>query len=103
MAAVEVSVVHDPAGRIISVSQFAAGVRAMVLSGEGKSVFMTTVDHALVPELIRTHKIDIERAVWLKSPTIFPALPRTPLMTALPWPRCCFPGKTATESCFEGI
>jgi hypothetical protein len=25
-------------------------------------VFMTTVDHAVVPELIRTHKIDIERA-----------------------------------------
>jgi hypothetical protein len=61
MTAVEVSVVHDHAGRIISVSQFAGGVRAMVLSGEGKSVFMTTVDHEVVPELIRTHKIDIER------------------------------------------
>jgi hypothetical protein len=61
VTAVEVSVVHDHAGRIISVSQFAAGVRAMVLSGEGKSVFMTTVDHEVVPELIRTHKIDIER------------------------------------------
>ena len=24
-------------------------------------MFMTTVDHAVVPELIRTHKIDIER------------------------------------------
>jgi hypothetical protein len=61
MTAVEVSVVHDHSGRIISVSQFAEGVRAMVLSGEGQSVFMTTVDHAVVPELIRTHKIDIER------------------------------------------
>jgi hypothetical protein len=61
MTAVEVSVVHDHAGRIISVSQFAEGVRAMVLGGEGQSVFMTTVDHAVVPELIRTHKIDIER------------------------------------------
>jgi dTDP-4-dehydrorhamnose reductase len=61
MTAVEVSVVHDRAGRIISVSQFAAGVRAMVLSGEGQSVFMTTVDHEVVAELIRTHKVDIER------------------------------------------
>ena len=61
MTAVEVSVVHDHSGRIISVSQFAAGVRAMVVSGEGQSVFMTTVDHEVVPELIRTHKVDIER------------------------------------------
>jgi hypothetical protein len=49
MTAVEVSVVHDHAGRIISVSQFAAGVRAMVLSGKEKSVFMTTVDPAVGP------------------------------------------------------
>jgi hypothetical protein len=61
MAAVEVSVVHDHAGRIISVSQFAHGVRARVLGGDGQSVFMTTVDHAVVPELIRTHKVDIAR------------------------------------------
>jgi hypothetical protein len=61
MAAVDVSVVHDHAGRIISVSQFAHGVRARVLGGDGQSVFMTTVDHAVVPELIRTHKVDIER------------------------------------------
>jgi hypothetical protein len=61
MTAVEVSVVHDHAGRIISVSQFAAGVRAMVLGGEGQSVFMTTVDHEVVPDLIRTHKVDIEQ------------------------------------------
>jgi hypothetical protein len=61
VTAVEVSVVHDHAGRIISVSQFASGVRAMVLSGEGQSVFMTTVDHEVVPDLIRTHKVDIER------------------------------------------
>jgi hypothetical protein len=61
MTAVEVSIVHDHAGRVISVSQFAAGVRAMVVSGEGQSVFMTTVDHEVVPELIRTHKVNIER------------------------------------------
>lgn len=61
MTAVEVSVVHDYAGRIISVSQFAHGVRARVLGGDGQSVFLTTVDHAVVPELIRTHKVDIER------------------------------------------
>ena len=61
MTAVEVSVVHDHAGRIISVSQFASGVRAMVLGGEGQSVFMTTVDHEVVPDLIRTHKVDIEQ------------------------------------------
>jgi hypothetical protein len=61
MTAVGVSVVHDHAGRIISVSQFAHGVRAKVLGGDGQSVFMTTVDHAIVPELIRTHKVDIAR------------------------------------------
>ena len=61
MTAVEVSIVHDHSGRIISASQFAEGVRAMVLSGEGQSVFLTTVDHAVLQELIRTHKVDIER------------------------------------------
>jgi hypothetical protein len=34
--------VHDHAGRIISVSQFAAGVKAMVIVGPGQSVLMTT-------------------------------------------------------------
>jgi hypothetical protein len=38
----------------------------MVLSGEGQSVFMTTVDHEVVPELIRTHKIDIERGLLVE-------------------------------------
>jgi hypothetical protein len=47
--------------RKISVSQFAHGVRARVLGGDGQSVFMTIVDHAVVPELIRTHQVDIER------------------------------------------
>jgi hypothetical protein len=59
---------------------------------------MTTVDHAVVPELIRTHKVDIERGRLLRSPIILPALPRVPVVTAMPWPRCCFVGKTATES-----
>jgi len=61
MVAVEVSVVHDHVGRIISVSQFAHGVRARVLGGDRQSVLMTTVDHAIVPDLIRTHKVDVER------------------------------------------
>jgi hypothetical protein len=68
MTAVEVSVVHDHAGRIISVSQFAPGVRARVLSGEGQSVFTTTVDHAVVPELIRTHKVDIGQGRLVEIP-----------------------------------
>jgi hypothetical protein len=59
MVAVEVSIVHDHHGSIISVAQFAAGVKAMVLGGDGQSVLVTTVDHALVPELIRTHKVDV--------------------------------------------
>jgi hypothetical protein len=68
MTAVEVSVVHDHAGRVISVSQFAEGVRAGVLGGDGQSVLMTTVDHAVVPELIRTHKVDIERGRLVEIP-----------------------------------
>jgi hypothetical protein len=61
MTKVQVSVVHDHAGRILSVSQFADGVQAMVLSGDGESVLVTTVDHEVVPDLIHTHKVDIER------------------------------------------
>ena len=66
MTAVEVSVVHDPAGRIVSVSQFAAGVQATALGGEGTSVLTTTVDHAVVPELIRTHRVDVQRGALVK-------------------------------------
>lgn len=61
MTAVQVSIVHDGAGRILSVSQFADGVWAMVLNGEGESVLVTTVDHDEVPELIYTHKVDTEQ------------------------------------------
>jgi hypothetical protein len=68
MTAVEISVVHDHAGRIISVSQFADGVRARVLGGEGQSVFATTVDHAVVPELIRTHTVDVEQGRLVEIP-----------------------------------
>jgi len=32
-----------------------------VLGGDGQSVLTTTADHAVVPGLIRTHKVDIER------------------------------------------
>ena len=35
--------------------------------------------------------------------TILPALPRPPLVTAMPWPRCCFVGKTATERRASGV
>ena len=38
MTKVQVSVVNDRAGRILSVSQFAEGVQAMVLSREGEHV-----------------------------------------------------------------
>jgi hypothetical protein len=61
MTKVQVSVVHDHAGRILSVTQFTHGVRAMVLGGQDESVLVTTVDHEVVPELIHLHKVDIER------------------------------------------
>jgi hypothetical protein len=61
MTKVQVSVVHDHAGRILSVSQFSHGVQAMVLGGQQESVLVTTVDHEVVPELIHMHKVDIER------------------------------------------
>jgi len=46
-----VSVVHEHAGRHHLVSQFAAGPNNGP-QRRGKIVFMTTVDHAVVPELI---------------------------------------------------
>jgi hypothetical protein len=61
MTAVEVSIVHDRGGRIISASQFAAGVRATVVGGEGESVLVTTVDHQAVALLVLTHKVDVQR------------------------------------------
>ncbi len=61
MTKVQVSVVHNRTGRILSVSQFTDGVRAMVLGGQEESVLATTVDHEVVPELIHMHKVDIVR------------------------------------------
>jgi hypothetical protein len=66
MTAVDISVVHDHGGRIISISQFAAGVKAEVIAGDGQSVLTTTVDHQDVRELILTHKVDVARGALVK-------------------------------------
>ena len=61
---------------------------------------MTTVDHEVTFAGIdsRPQARRLSEAARLKSPTILPALRPTPLITALRWTRCCFLGKTATES-----
>jgi hypothetical protein len=61
MTDVQVSIVHDQAGHILSVAQVANGAKAIILSGEGESVWVTTVDDAVIPELITTRRVDIER------------------------------------------
>jgi hypothetical protein len=66
MTAVDISVVHDHGGRILSVSQFAAGVKAMVIAGDGQSVLPTSVDHDDVRKLILTHQVDVARGALVK-------------------------------------
>ncbi|MFC9324159.1 hypothetical protein [Kitasatospora sp. NPDC057015] len=60
MAKVKVSIVHDQAGRIMSVARPAEKV--VVLSGDGQSVFETEVEEDSVVELAGgSHRVDVQK------------------------------------------
>jgi hypothetical protein len=68
MAKVQVSIVHDPLGRIVSISRPAEGAkdRVVVLCGSGQTMFVTDVEETSIKTLIHTHRVDISRRSLVK-------------------------------------
>jgi len=58
---IQVSIVHDETGRIVSISRPSDDAKVIVLSGAGESVLRTQVDEQQVSELINTHRVDLSR------------------------------------------
>ena len=63
---VQVSIVHDQLGRIISVNRPAKGVKALVLCGNGQSAITADVHEGTLKNLIGTHRVDITRKSLVK-------------------------------------
>jgi hypothetical protein len=59
MAKVQVSIVHDPLGRIVSINRPAKGAKVVVLCGNGQSIFVTDVDEKKINSLIHSHRVDV--------------------------------------------
>jgi hypothetical protein len=55
------SIVHDEFGEIKSVSHFEKGVKAFVLAGANHSVLIADHPEKEIQNLIRTHRVDLER------------------------------------------
>lgn len=63
----QVSIVHDNFGNIVSINRPAKGVKAIISSGNGQSVFTTSVDEKSIRGLINTHRVDIINNVLVKQ------------------------------------
>jgi len=67
MARVSVSIVHDEAGRIVSINRPARATNVIVLSGDGQSVFVTEVEEAHVRHLLDSHRVDPSRKMLVEK------------------------------------
>jgi hypothetical protein len=62
MARIPVLIVHDETGRIVSIARPSKGVKVVVGSGPGQSVFETEVEEKSIVELAGgSHRVDIEQ------------------------------------------
>lgn len=59
MATVQVSIVHDLNGQIISINRPGPHVSAVVLVKDGQAVFVTNVDEESISNLMNSHRVDI--------------------------------------------
>jgi dTDP-4-dehydrorhamnose reductase len=64
---VQVSIVHDNFGNIVSINRLAKDVKAIVSSGNGQSVLITSVDENSISGLINTHRVDIINNLLVKQ------------------------------------
>jgi hypothetical protein len=66
MAKINVTIVHDELGRIVSVSR-PAKTTAFVLAGDGQSVLTTQVDEEAASSLLHTHRVDTSQQALVKN------------------------------------
>jgi hypothetical protein len=66
MAKINVTIVHDELGRIVSVSR-PVKTTAFVLAGDGQSVFTTQVDEEAASSLLHTHRVDASQQALVKN------------------------------------
>ena len=70
MVPVQVTIVHDELGQIISISRPADSSRVVVLSGEGHGVLVTDVpdgDEDALAELVTTRRVDPTRRALVEG------------------------------------
>ena len=61
MADVQVTIVHDEFGEIVSVNRPAKGVKVTILAGERQSILVTDIDENKLETLIGTYRVDVGR------------------------------------------
>jgi len=59
MATVQVSIVHDMNGQIISINRPAPNVKAVVVAKDGQSVLVTKVDEDSIRDLVHSHRVNM--------------------------------------------
>jgi len=61
MATVQVSIVHDINGQIISINRPGPNVSAVVVAKDGQSVLVTQVDEDSISNLVNSHRVNIKQ------------------------------------------
>jgi hypothetical protein len=59
MAMVQVSIVHDMNGQIVSINRPAPHIKAVVVAKDGQSVLVTKVDEDSISTLITSHRVNM--------------------------------------------
>jgi|tagenome__1003787_1003787.scaffolds.fasta_scaffold19235992_2 hypothetical protein len=57
----QVSILFDEFGQIISVNRPSRAGRVVVLGGKGQSILVTDIDEADVKNVMATHRVDINK------------------------------------------
>jgi len=63
MPELQVSVVYDHSGRILSVARVSDDAKVVVLSGDGQSLLVVEIEEEDWDELISSRRVDIDRKV----------------------------------------
>lgn len=59
MGMIEVSIVHDAAGRIVAIARPSADAKVTVLGGSGEAVLHAEIDEDQIADLISTRRVDV--------------------------------------------
>lgn len=67
MATVQVSIVHDINGQIISINRPGPNVKAVVMTKDGQTVLVTTVDEDSISNLVNSHRVNVTKKTLVTS------------------------------------